>query len=135
MPFFLACLDCVCLLVRNEMTSVASNMHTVWCHITLKFRLLGCFGTIPYTNQPKNNTIRPKIWLFSLFIHSYIHFSSCTITQSQNAQRICEICTPTFTSCSLKFACFLLISFSSTLEYSSFKETKKNWTKNIIIIS
>ena len=53
---------------------------------------------------------------------------------SQNARQFCQICTVTFTSCSLIFACFLLVSFSSTLESFSFKATNKNWTKNIIII-
>ena len=73
--------------------------------------------------------------LFSVFIHNYIHLSSCSITWSRTAWRFCQICTVTFTSCSLIFACFLLISFSSTLEPFSFNATNKNWIKNIIIIS
>ena len=70
-----------------------------------------------------------------MILNNYIHLSFCTITRSQNARRFCQICTVAFTSCSLIFACFLLISFSSTLEYFSFKATNKNWTKNITIIT
>ena len=70
-----------------------------------------------------------------MFIHNYIHLSSCTITQSQNARRFRQICTVTFTSSVFSYICVLPSDFFSTLESFSFKATNKNWTKNIIIIT
>ena len=124
-------MDCVCLLLSNEMTSVASNMHSLMpYHIEIKAAGLLWNNSIDNSIQEQHHKTKN---VYFLFIHNYIHLSSCTITRRQNARQFCQICTVTFTSCSLIFACFLLISFSSTLESFSFKATNKNWTKNIII--
>ena len=91
--------------------------------------LLGCFGTIPYTNQFKNNTIRPKnMFIFSVYPQLY--------TPQFMHHHLKSKCTTILSDLHFHFVLpsdfFLKLS---TLECFSFKATNENWTKNIIIIS